>query len=85
MRRVGETSEDGYNIVGLIMLRLASTDAQPASVVSAAMTVIDRIARARKLTLEGLMQVLARDDNPFVKIDFALRSLAARTPWLIPG
>lgn len=85
VRRVGETSEDGYTVAALIMLRLAAKGPMEPTAAPAAIAVVDRIAKARKLTREGLMQVLARDDNPFVKIDFALRSLAARTPWLIPG
>ena len=82
-QRVGLTSESAYHLTALVLLRmLATKDALEAN--QRAIAFVDRVANARGMARDALIAFLSRDADPFTKIDFALRSLAARTPWLVP-
>jgi hypothetical protein len=82
-QRVGLSSESAYHLTALVLLRmLATKDAPDAN--QSAIAFVDRVANARGMTRDALIAFLSRDDDPFTKIDFALRSLAARTPWIAP-
>ncbi|MFT3692052.1 MAG: hypothetical protein QM831_02845 [Kofleriaceae bacterium] len=80
-QRVGLTSEPAYHLTALVLLRML---AGPSEASQRAVLFVDRVARARGMARDALIGILSRDNDPFAKIDFALRSLAARTPWLIP-
>lgn len=85
--RVGLKTDDGFQICSLLLLRLLANDGkQPVDpdAPARAIAIVDRVAKARGIARDALIRVLAADDNPHIKVDHALRTLAARTPWLIP-
>jgi tetratricopeptide (TPR) repeat protein len=81
-QRVGLTSESAYHLTALVLLRMLATKDAP-DTNQRAIAFVDRVANARGMARDALIAFLSRDNDPFTKIDFALRSLAARTPWLV--
>lgn len=86
VERVGPATELGLRVATLATFRtfMVQPPSDDPAVIRQTQALIERVGAARNLAMQGVLDLIARDDNAVAAIDAALQSLASQAPWLVP-
>lgn len=86
VERVGPATELGLRVATLATFRtfMVQPPSNDPEVIRQTQALIERVGSARNLAMQGVLELIARDDHAVAAIDVALQSLASQAPWLVP-